>query len=175
MRRVVVALAVMSPVALVVTPLNAQDQARPTALNALSACRTIADSGDRLACFDRQAAALEEAEKRGDVVVADRAEIRKTKRTLFGLNLPNFSLFSKRAESAEEPEIQEIDTTLSGSGYANRVWTFVLADGARWRQTDALTLFQPKAGDKVHIRRAALGSYFLKVGNQRAVRAQRIN
>ena len=122
-----------------------------------------------------QTAAFEDAEKRGDVLVADRAEVRKTKRTLFGLNLPDFSLFRKREDTPEEPEITEIDTTLSGSSYSGRAWTFILADGARWRQTDALTVYEPKVGDKVHIRRAAMGSFFLKVGNQRSVRAQRIN
>lgn len=154
---------------------SAEDRPRPAVLNDLTACRSIAADAERLACFDRQAAALDDAEKRGDVLVADQAEVRKTKRTLFGLNLPDFSLFRKRDDAPEEPEIREIDTTLAAASYSNRAWTFVMADGARWRQTDPLTLFEPKAGDKVHIKRAAMGSFFLKVGNQRAVRAQRIN
>ena len=175
MFRIAAALAVTPFAILGATAASAEDRPRPTALTALAACRSIADNAERLACFDRQAAAFEEAEKRGDLLVADRAEIRKSKRTLFGLNLPDFSLFRKRDDAPEEPEIREIETTLSGASYVNRAWTFVLADGARWRQTDPLTLFEPKAGDRVFIRRAAMGSYFLKVGSQRAVRAQRIN
>ena len=50
-------------------------QERPEALTRLMACRPIADSAARLACFDAAAGALDTAERAGDVVVIDRAGV----------------------------------------------------------------------------------------------------
>lgn len=151
----------------------AQDQPRASALSGVIACRAIGDNAERLACFDKQAATLDEAEKRGDVFVTDRAEVRKAKRTLFGLNVPD--LFKGRGSATDEPEITEIDTVLTGASHNGQAWTFILADGTRWRQNDSEVIFEPKAGNKVHIKRGPVGGYFLKVGSQRAVRATRLN
>ena len=50
----------------------------------------------------------------------------------------------------------------------------VLEDGAVWRQIDGESPFNaPHAGSTVKIRRAALGSFFLNIDGQTAIRAQR--
>lgn len=157
----------------------AQAQTKPEAkrvqaLSALANCRTITDNSERLACFDRSAAELDDAEKRGDLFVTDRAEIQKTKRSLFGLNLPSFSLF-KRSDGTEEPELKEIESTLAGSSYSNLKWVFVLADGSRWRQTEPHSIVDPRKGDAVVVRKASMGSYFLKINKAAGLRVERIN
>lgn len=52
--------------------------------DALAACRGIADSAARLSCFDRTAEAFVRARDNKEVVVLERAEIQKTRRSLFG-------------------------------------------------------------------------------------------
>ena len=56
----------------------------------------------------------------------------------------------------------------------NTAGVMVLEDGAVWRQIDAESPFNaPRAGSSVKIRRAALGSFFLNIDGQTAIRAQR--
>ena len=50
-------------------------------------------------------------------------------------------------------------------------------DDGRWRDlatSEASTLITPKPGSKVNIKRATLGSYFIKVDGGRAVKGKRV-
>jgi hypothetical protein len=150
-------------------------QQRPALLNSLAACRALAEAAARLACFDRAAAAIDEAEKRKDLVVVDRDQLRKTRRTLFGLTLPNLSVFGD--DSPDEDGVQRIETTiknLTQNGLGK--WVFTLADQAGvWEQTDSRNLaIDPRPGHRIKIRRAALGSYLANVQDQTAIRVRRL-
>ena len=61
----------------------------PAAFKELVACRQIADSAARLACYDRQVASLEQAQSAGEVVVADRQQVEQAQKGLFGYSIPN--------------------------------------------------------------------------------------
>jgi hypothetical protein len=51
-----------------------------------------------------------------------------------------------------------------------------LEDGARWTQTDSTRVNRtPKAGMKARIRRAAMGSFFVNIDGQLAIRMKRLN
>ena len=50
---------------------------------------------DRLACFDAAAARLDEAEKKGDIVVVDRRQAQEVRRQAFGFTLPSLTLFDR--------------------------------------------------------------------------------
>lgn len=53
-------------------------------------------------------------------------------------------------------------------------WILSLDSGAVWRQTDTETVLRdPRAGSRVVIRAAALGSFLLSVDGQRSFRARR--
>jgi len=55
------------------------------------------------------------------------------------------------------------------------MWQFSLADGAVWRMTERVANFRPPAPDeRVRIRRGALGSYLMRVGQQASVRVERV-
>lgn len=150
------------------------DEERTPLLGELVACRTIPGAAERLACFDRAVARVDESERRGDLLVTDRAAVQRSKRSLFGLSLPSFDLF--RRKGVEADEVREIEAVLAGASYSGLKWTFVLADGARWRQTEVQSVIDPRKGEKVLIRRAAMGSYLLKVaGRVPAVRVERVN
>ncbi len=160
--------------ATVVDPASAGSKPRRTEraplLVAVTQCRAIADSAARLTCFDTSVAALDTAERSQAVVVVDQQQVRETKRNLFGISLPNLGLFG----SDDLPQIETTVTSAAVDGAGH--WSFVMADGARWTQTDDNVIARrPRANDKVIIKRAALGSFRLSVGGQPGVKAKRQN
>lgn len=146
---------------------------RATALKALADCQAVADGGIRLACFDAAAAQLASAEQAGDVLVLDRVEVRTAKRDAFGLRLPSLGLFDRAAVEKLE-EVESVSSTVAGAlrdGLG--AWLVTLENGQVWRQTDSMRLRRIRRGDEATVRRGALGGYFLKIGSQAAVRADR--
>jgi hypothetical protein len=145
---------------------------RPEVLSRLVACRSVTAPEARLACYDAAAGALDSAQRQGEVVVVDRAQVSAARRQLFGFELPAISLF----EQGPAPErIDSVETSLTRAvmGGENK-WVFVLSDGSTWRQIDSERVtFQNEAGQAVRVRRATLGSYLLTVGRSRAVRVRR--
>ena len=155
-------------------PAMAQDSTAlktPAQFSAVIACRAIADEAERLACFDSQVAALAKAADDKDIVIADRESVRETRRGLFGFSLPKINLFG----GDDADEFQEIDTTIAsarpiGYGY----YSIELADGARWEQTDGKLVLSPKSGQKIKIKRGALGTFFANVNGQPGIRVRRV-
>lgn len=147
-------------------------QSRPEMLERLTACRSVPAAEARLACYDAAAAALDAAERQGELVVIDRVAVEETRRQLFGFELPTLPrLFS----GGEAEELAAIETTLASAVRTgeNR-WVFRLSDGSVWRQIDSEPLrFQNRAGQEVRVRRASLGSYLMTIGGSRAVRVRR--
>lgn len=147
---------------------------RPALLDSLLACRALVGADERLACFDRAAAAFDAAERGGEVTVIDRALARETRTRLFGLNLGSANLFGGLRPEAP---VEAVETTLvRASQGQNGKWVLVLEDGSTWRQVDTSRLApRPAPGQRVRIRQAAIGSYLLSVGSGRSIRARREN
>jgi hypothetical protein len=153
-----------------------QNQERPELFEALVRCRAIAGDAERLRCFDTASAALEQAAERRELVVVDRAQVRESRRRLFGLALPHLPIFGGGDDSrADEDEVTSLEGTLaSASQDSLGHWMVRLADGSLWVQTDNRPLaFRPRNGQPVVINRAALGSYMMRVNNQPGVRVRR--
>jgi hypothetical protein len=153
---------------------------RPELLVKLVECRAITDSTQRLACYDAQVAALDAAEKKRDVVVIDRAQVRETRKSLFGFTLPNLGIFGSRSDKDDKEiaaeDITQIESTVaSARGSQNGNWSIVLTDGAgTWDATSGVSV-PPRPGDKVIIRKATFGSYLGSVGYNHGVRFRRVN
>lgn len=145
----------------------------PAQIQRLLACRSVTDNAARLACFDKETQTVAGAFSTGDVVALDREKVRSTRRTLFGFHVPTLgNVFGGGEEELKQVEgvVVGLDTNVDG-GYV-----FRLEDGARWSQTDGKPLaLEPRRGDKVLIKRGAMGSYFLSVGHQPGVRVERLN
>jgi len=158
-----------------VSPATAQTglaPSRPEVLEALLACRAIAATEARLACFDGAAAAFDAAEQQGEVTVIDRIRARETRARLFGLDLDTANLFGRLRQ--DEP-VEAVETTLVSARQDGRgQWAFVLADGSTWRQIDMDRVTgRTNPGAAVRIRQGAVGSYLLSVSGSRSVRARR--
>jgi hypothetical protein len=147
-------------------------EGRAQELQKLIDCRKIADNAARLACFDAAAAAFDQAEAKGDIVVVDREQARKVRRQAFGFTLPSITLF----ERGEKPE--ELDNVTGVVAVARQngsgKWVIRLEDGAVWTQVDTNDVgTDPKPGEAVTIHKAALGSYMLVLPHHRSFRAHR--
>ena len=159
-------------------PVHAQDRApeRPEVLNRLTACRSIADNTQRLACFDQQVAALEAAAQAREIAVVDTQQIRRARRSLFGLRLPDLGIFGDDDDDPEDgAAISEINSTIQAitSGADGRLH-FVLEEGGVWAQTEGRRGRPPRAGQPIRIRRGPLGSYIASVDGRAGVRVIRI-
>ena len=142
---------------------------RAGALKAIVDCRTIADSVERLACYDKAAAALDAAEAKGDVVVVDRGQMREARKADF--QMPSFMTRGEKDE-----ELQKLETTVASARQdAHGKWIVKLADGATWVQIDTEKVRKIPAGTAVTIKAASLGSYMLNVKGYGSFRARREN
>ncbi|HET8612147.1 MAG TPA: hypothetical protein VFL92_05215 [Sphingomonas sp.] len=152
----------------------------PRSLQKLIDCRSISDSQARLACYDQNVAALAAAEANRDIMVVDREQVKRTKRSLFGFNLPSLDLFGgahhgKDRHEAEEEEIKQITAKIRSASRNYTGWVLTLDDGSQWEQSEsALIGLRPKPGMTVTVKRAALGSYKMQWGNGVWVKARRV-
>lgn len=142
---------------------------------ALDQCRQILDPTQRLACFDKTAGSLIAAARSGQVSVVDRGELRQVRRSLFGFSMPKLPFFAGDESGKDVPD--EIETTIKavGSiGYGK--YRIILTEGnALWETTEtAISLREPRKGEKITIKRGPMGSYFLRINGQRGVKGRRV-
>lgn len=146
-------------------------QERAETLTRLTACRGLTDAPARLACYDAAVVALDDAERQGELVVMDRAQISETRRQLFGFEMPSLP---RLLGTSPDADIDSIETTLEQATQSGDRWVFRLADGSVWGQVDSARVFiRDRPGQPVRVRKASLGSFFLTVGDSRAVRVRR--
>lgn len=155
------------------------EQPRAEIFTDLLKCRSISNNAQRLACFDVQVGEMDAAAQRDEVVVLDKVELNKTRKTLFGFSFPKLPFLGggddDEAHEREEgfSHIQATIGSIRNLGYDK--WQIGLDDGAQWMTTEAVTGFPPKIGQKIDIRRAAMGSFIGKINGGRAVRMKRLS
>ena len=149
-------------------------QSRPPVFEELVNCRGITNAAERLSCYDLKVAAIDDAEKSDELVLADRTAMKEARRGLFGFSIPKLKIFGNDGPKDEKFELTaKIDSAYQAS-YGK--WTIVLDSGARWVQIDSTVLRKtPANGMEIKIREAALGSYFANIDGARAIRMRRVN
>jgi hypothetical protein len=146
---------------------------RAPIVQAVIDCRTITEPTARLACYDKAVDGMAQADAKGDLVTIDREQRQTVRRQAFGLTLPALSMFDRgKAEN-----VDRITATVSAAARgADGKWLITLDDGALWRQTDDQELYPaPRAGAQVTVRKGALGSFFMDIGRDKAIRVHRQN
>lgn len=144
-------------------------------LDGLRGCRRIANVSDRAVCYDDKVGALLGAVESGEVRLVDREEVRKTRRQLFGLTVPEIDML--KAEPKEEAELSDLfETTIaSGRQTGPRTWRFTTAEGAVWEINSPPRKIDPIVpGDKVVFKKASLGYYFIRINGQIGVKGRRV-
>lgn len=180
---------------------EAQDSSE-SPLRPLFACQDVVNDAERLACLDREVAALRASEDEGRLVAVSRREIEAAEEASYGLSIPNFSLPSLprlgfgRGEGEGEATVTQTDTgaqiyrdaegridqvigqpilVVRRNGQGQHV--FELANGQIWRQDDSTRVYVPRniEGHTADIRSGALGSHLMRIDeSNRWFRAVRI-
>lgn len=147
---------------------------RAPVVQSVLACRAVADGAARLACYDKAVADMGDAEAKGDLVTIDREQRRAARRQAFGLSLPSLA-FLDRGEKAEE--VDNMTAAVTGvSRTPDGKWVITVEGGAVWRQIDENELSNnPHAGSTARIRKGALGSFFMNIDREQAIRVHRID
>ena len=159
------------------TPTLAQDvpdKNSPLVFQELLSCRGLENAESRLRCYDEKVAALDSAAKNDEIFLADKAEVEKTRRGLFGFKMPNIKLF--QSDNDEKNEFNELNTTITSVQSAGMDgWIITLVEGGVWQQNDTRKMvMSPKSGQNVRIRKGTLGSYLVNVNGQAAIKFRRI-
>jgi len=160
------------------SPVRAEDKPlplaeRPQAYDDLAACRTIADRDARLACFDKTSESFVAAVEARAIVVVGEKQVAETKRTLFGFTLPKLKIFASDDDDDKDEVSEIVSKVRSAQSAGNGEWLILLEDDALWQTTEPLA-FKPKPGDTVTVRKAAFGSYFLRLNQTPKARAKRV-
>lgn len=113
-------------------------------LDELEACKALADTGARLACYDQKVEELKIARADNKHFLAPEARA-------------PFEPINSKAVSVAELQ--------------PGTWLLVLADHSVWRTHDDVR-FIPRAGDAVRVVKAAMGSFMANIGKESAVRVQ---
>ncbi len=169
-------LGVVAALAVLAVPAVAKDPPKQSPLvYALESCRAITDAAERLACYDKQAGALLDATSKGDVAVVDKSEVRKARKSLFGFAMPRIPFFS--GDDSADVVSDTLESTIkSANGIGYGKFRMVIAEGNDfWETTESYgTMREPRAGDKIVIKRGTLGSYMLRIGSNRGVKGKRV-
>lgn len=177
------------PAALLLLAAPAYAQAKQ--VDQVYACAGVTDNAARLACFDTAVAELKRADESGGVSVVSREHIEKAEKESFGLGSPKLSTLAEAPAAAptptptrpagvakEEKSVSVDNVSLPikdiGTGPDGR-YRIVMENGQVWRQTDEIKLGGLGEQNLVaDIRKAALGSFMMKIGNRSAIRVKRV-
>lgn len=147
-------------------------------VDGLRACRALTGSGERLACYDEKVGVLLGAVEAGDVRLVDREQVRRTRRQLFGLSMPDVDILKPDAkDEAEDKDSSDLfETTIaSGRQVGPTSWRFTTAEGAVWEINNPPRKIAPmKAGDKVVFKKATFGYYFIRINGAMGVKGRRV-
>jgi hypothetical protein len=146
----------------------------PALYSAVLDCLAVPDRDARLACFEEAATKLKAATEKQDIVVVDRDQIKKTKRTLFGLPLPRIDILGGGSDQDEVKQVDGIVSSAHRDGDGR--WVVSLQDGAVWQQIDDRVVARaPRSGFTVRIERATMGTFMMRVQNQPGIRVKRLS
>lgn len=161
-----------------VQPIAAQEAKGPDLVDALRACDRETDRARKLECLERASGALVAAVDAGDLRLVDRQQREKQRRGLFGFSLPDiFGRDDGKPDDAEMAEMQTLTSTITEVRQIDRkTYLLRIAEAnARWRIDEAPSRFiMPKVGETVEFKKAAMNSYFIRVGKQIGVKGKRI-
>jgi hypothetical protein len=133
-------------------------------------CATITDPGQRLDCYD---AAFPVVRDSGSTSDSGSSNAEKTHKE-FGLNKQQL----RERDSELKPEISpsRVEGVVAAVSYQAGGQRLVrLEDGASWLLTEGRSRGTLNAGDRVFIRKAALGTFMMVTPSNVALRARRIN
>ncbi len=151
---------------------------KPISTQAIYACAEIADDMERLACYDDSVGRLEAAEAAGEVTTISKAEVEEIERDSFGFSLPSIARnVLPKFGNDEGEKLQEVVFAVDSiSRRSNDKIRITLENGQIWDQSDDKWVFYSKKRgvESAEIKRAALGSFKMKLDGGKAFRVKRV-
>jgi len=100
--------------------------------------------------------------------------VRSTRRQLFGFSVPDVGILKGDENDSEATET--LTTTITSVRYRpRRRAEFTTAEGARWEIFKVPTrLADIEPGDEVELKKASLGTFFIRINGQMGVKGKRI-
>lgn len=151
-------------------PAAAQQPRSGDVTRRIVACRDVTTDTARLACFDRAAAELTEAQRNGDLVVVDRKAVVERRQRAFGLPAAN-TMAASDVRGAEVKELTGVVRSTAPTRTPGR-YLFRLADGSSWEMLDAVS--PPRVGETATITATRLGGFSARIAKRRAVMVKRL-
>jgi len=152
-------------------------QAQEAPLSKVYACAAIAAADERLACYDAAVSGLKSAEASGGVTVISREQVAEAEKQAFGLGPATLADVAK-ATAPAAPKVEALDTikvtVTSATKKSANLLRFTLDNGQVWEEIDTSlgrVSGLPAAGE---IRKGALGSFMLKIGDKPLTRVKRV-
>ncbi len=166
---------VLGLMVMLAAPAMAQDKLQQQ----VYACANIADDGQRHACFD---ALVPELKKQGQMAASQPAQAQQQQQVA-NLGLPSKSSALTAPvgtpgapKPPAEPDKVRMNVTSISMGSDGKA-RITMENGQVWRQVDTGKLRNIGDGPPwtAEVRKAALGSFLLKLGNSQAVHVERVN
>lgn len=159
----------------------------PISTDAVYACAALSDDGARLACYDDAVGRLKAAEESGEVTTITKAEVEAVERDAFGFSMPSLPKLTMprfgRGQAETEPgrdadnQLQRITVAITDvKSSKHRGLTVSLENGQVWQQSDTRSVYysSKKGAKEAEIRRAAMGSFVMKLDGGTAFRVKRL-
>lgn len=154
-------------------------------LETLYQCSEIEDDSARLTCYDTAVGRTREAEQSGEFKTITRKEAEDVQKDAFGFSMPSLPKFSlpsfgsdkddsiKKDESGQIEEVSLPIKSISEGGYGKLL--IVFENGQVWRQSDStpVKVSRKRPPTSAIIKRAALGSYLIKLDTGERFKARR--
>jgi len=140
------------------------------------ACADLAGATERLACFDAAVGGLKQSESTGGVAVVTKQQIAEAEKQAFGLTAPSLSEVTRNAAPAVAPDpLDKVQVTIkSVTKLPKGLLRYTLDSGQVWEEYDNTLTRLSGLPVQAEIRKGALGSYMLKVGDKPMVRVRRV-
>lgn len=164
-------------VSLIASPLAVAVAQDEVSTQTIYACASIASDADRLVCYDDAVGRFREAEVSGAVATISKSNLEELNRDSFGFSLPSIPKILPKFGSSEPSSLNVVIAPVekvSRLRYDNL--RIELENGQIWEQTDGkrINFSKNRRVKSAEIKRAALGSYKMKLDGGRSFRAKRI-
>lgn len=168
--------ALLTVVAVLSGAAAASDEKREATVDHLAplrSCQALTEDTERLSCYDTAVASMMAASSKGQIKIVDESEVRRTRRGLFGFSLPDLGWLGGGDDA---PDMDMLETSIVSVRYSSKdAFVFKTKEGAAWQVSNAPSrLRQVRAGDPVILKKAAMGSYYIRIGGQVGVKGRRV-
>lgn len=165
MRTIIISMAATCfAVTLSATPATAKDilADMESPLSGLYACAKIDDATQRLNCFDKMAASLQQAEENKEIVAIDAQAAKKIKKEAFGFNIPSLPKLGLPKIGGDK-KIDSVSMKIKSIQKIRRKYVITFENGQVWEESGGRLNYVPKGELTGTIKPKSMGSFMITI------------